>query len=240
MRSAPRPLHALALACALLLHAGAVSAGNFAINPIRLDLSVRESEGVITVRNLDAQPVIVQVRTVAWSIRDNREVYEPTRDFIAAPLIFTLPAEGEQVVRIGLRTSAPPLAEMPYRVFLSEVPTPNQPGQPNAVQMLLNVGIPLFVRPAAPVAAALTWRAERTGAVVRVTVVNSGAAHGRVTRIVVRDGAGAVLHDAETNTYVLPGSQRWWETAAGSARQVAIEATVDGKPFTQTLDVVVP
>lgn len=226
------------LALALTATCLTVHAGNLLINPIRLDFNAREREAVITVRNLDSQPSIVQVRAVRWTIRDNAEAYEPTNDFIAAPLIFTVPPEKEQVLRIGLRADAPRDVEDSYRVFFTEVPVPEETSERSAIRMLLNVGVPVFVRPATAVAPQVTWRLERLDKGLRLVVANDGTAHARVTRLRIADPAGVALLDTELNVYVLPGSRRWWDLpVAAAARQLSVEATLDGNTSTQNFDV---
>lgn len=214
-------------------------AGNFSISPIRLDLSAREGEAVVIVRNLEATAVTVQVRPVRWTIHDNAEQYEPTRDLLAAPLIFTLDGNAEQVVRIALRRPPTSPSEAHYRLFFSELPAPAQAGSgAPTVRMLLNVGIPVFVEGSTSAQPQLRWQAQFDGSRLRVQVTNQGSAHARVTRVTLNSDDGRAIGTVESNNYVLPGSARWWDFDTSRVARVRLSALIDETAVSHTLDVV--
>ncbi len=112
----------LSLQCALTC--GIAQAGSYGINPVKLTLSAQNSTQIITVRNDGAQAAVMQVELAAWSQADGQDVYTPTRELLATPPIFTVPAGVSQIIRVGLRRAPDEQRELVYRLFLQEVPPP--------------------------------------------------------------------------------------------------------------------
>ena len=113
------------LVAAWMLYLAAASqaaAGNFSVSPIRVDLSGAQPTAVVTVHNNDASPLLIQASTLAWSQPSGEESYADTRDLIATPPVFTLPPDGDQIIRVALRRGADPSRELSYRLLLAEVP----------------------------------------------------------------------------------------------------------------------
>src|SRR4051812_25084224 len=107
---------------AFLFAATAVSAGSFAVNPVRATLSAKQPVGSLVVQNQGSEPTVIQLETGRWAQQDGKDVYVPTKEILAPPPIFTVPAGGSQIVRVGMRRAAEPGRELTYRLFLQEVP----------------------------------------------------------------------------------------------------------------------
>jgi fimbrial chaperone protein len=226
-------LAAALVACALAC-AGA-QAGSFQVNPIRVDLSAAATSAAITVRNDGAEAVVVQASVLAWSQADGADAYAPTSEALATPPIATIPAGGEQILRVGLRRAPDRDRELTYRLFLQEVPPPPQPGF-TGLQVALRIGVPVFVAPAAPAAMPLDWRArlERDGT-IRVSARNGGNVHHRLVGLELRvpgEANGGPLAGAASLAYVLAGQVREWLLAAPGERvrfanELALKAFTD-------------
>lgn len=84
-------------ACALaflLAGTGAACAGSFQVNPVRATLTASLPVGSLTVRNTGSEPAVVQLEVVSWSQQAGNDVYTPTKEILATPPIFTVPAGG--------------------------------------------------------------------------------------------------------------------------------------------------
>ena len=195
---------------AFLFGATAVSAGSFAVNPVRATLSAKQPVGSLVVQNNGSEPTVVQLETVSWAQQDGKEVYEPTKDILATPPIFTVPAGGSQIVRVGMRRAAEPGRELTYRLFLQEVPQTKTDLQ--GLRVVLRVGIPVFVLPAAAASPSLRWQAMRMAdGSLRVRVTNSGNAHIQLARSkLMTTGNARALAEQDVPAYVLAGQTRDW------------------------------
>ena len=111
----------------LVMGASVASAASLGVSPVRVTLSESQSMGAITVRNDGAEPVSMQMEMLNWSQAEGKDVLTPTRDLLANPPIFTVPAGGSQLVRVGLRRAPDGQRELTYRIGLQELPPPPIP-----------------------------------------------------------------------------------------------------------------
>ncbi len=190
--------------------AGWAQAGSFEVNPVGLTLSGTHSTGVVTVTNASDSLTVVQLQVVAWSQENGEHVYTPTRNVLATPPIFTVPVGGQQTVRLGLMTKPDAKLETAYRLFLQEVPPPNESGA-QGLQVLLRVGIPVFVEPAVATAPELHWSARRLSATeISVEGVNDGSAHVQIEKLKLSINAQVKPLAERLGGYILPGKRASW------------------------------
>jgi fimbrial chaperone protein len=225
-------------------------AGTFTISPLRVDFANATGMAVLTVRNEDAKPVVVQTQGLAWSQEGGQDALTPSRDLLLSPAVFTLPAGGSQLVRVALRRGVDPARELTYRVLLQEVPQAASPDF-NGLQVVLRLSVPVFVAPLAPATPQVVWSATRSGdGKVSLSARNDGSAHARIHRFSVKtaDGVTTVLDQPEL-AYVLPGSSRHWTfddnnntrpnaqstTSPGMAGPYRLEGTTDRGSFATEL-----
>lgn len=210
-----------------------VDAGSFQVNPIRIDLTRGATNAAITVRNDGAEPVVVQSSVVGWSQENGQDIYAPTPDALVTPPIMTVPAGGEQIVRVGLRRPPDPQRELTYRVYLQEVPPPPKPGF-TGLQVALRVGLPVFIAPLATPVRRLEWSAQvRPEGALVLSAENTGNAHVQVTDFELRSvGVGeSVVHESSL-AYVLAGQRHQWTLSAPadrvkSVRELRLKAFTD-------------
>jgi fimbrial chaperone protein len=207
MRALGQAVYGLAF---LIGAAATASAGSFSVNPVRATLSAKQPVGSLVVHNNGSEATVVQLETVSWAQEGGKDVYTPTKDILATPPIFTVPAGGSQVVRVGMRRGAEPQRELTYRLFLQEVPPARTDVQ--GLRVVLRVGVPVFVTPAVAATPLLRWQAVRTGdGGLKVRLTNSGNAHIQVAKSKLMLSSGAqplVVQDVPA--YVLPGQSRDW------------------------------
>ena len=100
---------------AALLALSPAFAGTFTISPLRVDFADATGMAVLTVRNEDATPVVVQTQGLAWSQEAGQDALTPSRDILISPAVFTLQPGGSQLVRVALRRNVDPARELTYR-----------------------------------------------------------------------------------------------------------------------------
>jgi len=205
------------------------SAGSFGISPLRLDLSSQAATASVNVRNNDSSPALVQAEAMVWSQADGEDKLEPTTDLIVSPTVFTLPADGAQLVRVAMRGTPDANRELSYRLILQEVPPEASPDF-KGLRVALRLSVPIFIAPAAGNAAPnVEFSASRNadGALV-LRADNKGTAHGRVINFTLTptSGTGPVLQDSVAS-YVLPGQYRTWTIKKNESTRDDSTATAD-------------
>jgi fimbrial chaperone protein len=189
-------------------------ASSFTVNPVWLQLSAAQPTAVLHVKNNGKTPIVVQLSLFAWSQANGKNVLTPTRKLLATPPIFTLPEDGEQIVRVGLLAKPAAQRETAYRLFMTQVPPRPRPGF-RGLQVALRMSLPVFVAPRIGIATPkLAWRIRRLGnGKVSLTVTNNGTAHAQVSdlSLAVSATGSPLAQPATGNGYVLPGTSRSWE-----------------------------
>ncbi|HEX4153250.1 MAG TPA: fimbria/pilus periplasmic chaperone, partial [Steroidobacteraceae bacterium] len=179
-----------------------------------------------------AETSVVQMQVVSWTQNATDDVYAPTPELLATPPIFTLPPGGKQVVRIGLRRAPDPARELPYRLFLQEIPPP-MPADFQGMRMTLRIGVPVFVAPLAKPNTDLHWSAaSASDGVVTVGLANVGAAHVKIASLeLIAPDASELSETKQVAAYVLPGQRREWSLKAtrlvSTGSRIRIKARTD-------------
>lgn len=136
-----------AVCCALL--ASTCAAGEFSVNPIRLELGAAARSGAMSVRNDGAHPLSFQLQAMEW-VQDaaGKDQYLETRGLIFFPKILTVEPGREAVVRVGVKTPVVP-AEKTYRLFIEELPGNVATAATKGAQIsfLIRFGAPVFIAP---------------------------------------------------------------------------------------------
>lgn len=211
-----------------------VQAASLSVNPVIITLSSSDSIAAMTLTNNGGDEVVMQASVNAWSIRDNEEHYAATTALIVSPPVFQVAPGKSQIVRIGLSDTAPQGVEQSFRVFLEQAPaTPGDESAadaaargPRGVQMMLRLGIPVFVKAAGVSSSQLVWQAKRlTNGRLQITVENQGNAHTKISRLMLMD-KGKTIATAEQLSYLLPSSRRHWvlDVPVGTAAPYRIKA----------------
>jgi fimbrial chaperone protein len=198
------------LGCLLVLATEIATAqSSFTVTPLRVDLTPHASAAIVDVINTSPGPLTLQVQQRAWVQSDGRDGQAETRDLILSPPVFTLQPGEKQVVRIAMRGAPEARRERPYRLIISEVPTPQLRATPDAsvFRIALRMDLPLFVAAVQATAADPAYSLDTANA--RLTVSNGGTSHIRYTDFVVLQ-AGRKVAELPIFT-VLPGGHRTFE-----------------------------
>lgn len=206
-RAAHRFLVALGLLS--LIHA---QAGQFAVQPTRLELGPLHRSGALVIRNEASAPLSFQVTGVAWTQDENgQEQYTDTTDIVYFPRLLTVAPGQDAVIRVGLR-KAPEALEKTYRVFIQELAPAEKSTEPGArIRVVMRFGAPVFVKPVREHQQLTLLGMDITGGQARWEVRNDGTAHEAFRAIALRgldaQGAEVFRHDLSGH-YLLAGDMR--------------------------------
>lgn len=231
-RTAPGGL-AFLFFIALLLTANVVVAGSFSVSPVRVSITPDTRVVALQVHNSGSGPASVQAELVAWSQVNGEDKFEPSRDVLVTPPIFTVPPGETQVIRVGLRRPPDQTRELSYRLFLQELPPPI-PDNFQGLRVVTRMSLPVFVAPDSGEAApALRWRVQGDADNgLLVTARNDGNGHGQVTELHLELADGREIKQ-RGNTYILPEAMGEWSITAvdgpvASGAELILTAKVNG------------
>lgn len=193
--------------------------GEFAVNPIRLDLGPAAKSGAITVRNDGKAKLSFQMQGMEWT-QDSagKDQYADSRDLIFFPRIMTIEPGQEGLIRVGVRA---PLvaAEKAYRLFIEELPGPpdTAPSQVSSAQInvLIRFGAPVFVAPVKPEDSAEIGTIDLAKGVLTFAVKNTGNRHHIIQGIQLTgvDALGKEIYSVTlSDRYLLAGVSKSFST----------------------------
>jgi fimbrial chaperone protein len=211
----------------LFLAVGLARAGSFQVGPVTATLSVDQRVAALTVRNTGSETTTIQLQAMAWSQSGGHDVFAATGDILATPPIFTIPAGGSQVIRVGSRRAPDPQQERAYRLFVREVPPAPGPGV-QGLRVVLEISLPVFVQPTAASVADLHWKATRADAAhVTLRADNAGTAHAHLSHFVLTGEDGQRLKMSANPVYILPGSSHEWVIDAAVSQGSHLRLAMD-------------
>jgi len=219
--------------------ASAVVAGEFAIVPLRINLDRATRAAEVSIRNVDATPLRMQVEAMTWSQdAHGNDVYSPADGLIYFPRALEIAPGDSRVVRVGIR-AAPVGREDTYRLFVQELPpavASSSTGSIGAsVRVQLRIGVPVFVTPDSIDRRAEIVQLGMSAGKAQLTLANPGNLHFTVDRVEVTALAkdGSRLHSRQfQERYFLAGVVKRLQSDVPTevcAQVAAIEALVVGE-----------
>ncbi|MFD0726360.1 fimbrial biogenesis chaperone [Lysobacter brunescens] len=194
-----------ALAC--MLASPAAFAGNYGVSPLDFQLTQQRRSGVLTITNEDKAPIALRVRAMRWT-QDAQgvDVYEETNDLVFFPKRVDLQPGDKKIVRLGVNAVGQD-AERAYRLFVDELPPPEDPTRDRGsrLSVLVSIGVPVFLTPDGAEAKLVVEQA-RFGDGLDVTVGNPGTSRVRLSRVM--SGEGVELAQNIPGRYVFPGVRK--------------------------------
>ncbi|PIQ38460.1 MAG: hypothetical protein COW59_01615 [Lysobacterales bacterium CG17_big_fil_post_rev_8_21_14_2_50_64_11] len=184
-------------------------AAQFTLAPTRVHLAPGQVAQTLLLGNEDDREVSFELSYQHWRMDDAGQwLLEDSDDLILHPQIVTVPGNGRAVIRVGtLRSNV--AQEEAYRIQMQELPG-ELGSQGVAVTMLTRLSVPVFVQ-VRKAQLALELADPVLGADrIAVGVRNSGSRYlsPEDARLIVRDGAGTVLHEDTLGVpYLLVGAQ---------------------------------
>lgn len=243
----PTPGRRLALAVlAALTHIG-VHAGQFTVQPTRLELGAPQRSGALTLRNESPAPLSFRIQGLRWTQDDNgQERYGEAPELVYFPRLLTLPPGEAAVIRVGVR-QPPEDIERTYRLFIEELALPPQTALEGArVRVLMRFGAPVFVRAAVARRQLELTDFDLQGPQVRWSVRNQGTGHELFKAVTLRgigaSGTEVFRQDLLAERYLLAGALRRFEATVpaelcGQFARLALVITTEQSEVRRDLDV---
>lgn len=217
-----------ALCCALLVSAPS-SAGEFSVNPIRLELGVSVKSGVIGVKNEDKQKLSFQLQAMEWTqSAEGIDQYADTLDLVFFPKILSIEPGEEGLIRVGTKT--PVVAtEKTYRLFIEELPggAKRPEGSAAQINVLIRFGAPVFVTPPKPQDSLDIETFHLSKGIVTIAAKNTGNRHQIVQGVDLRgtDSSGQQVYALTlADRYLLAGTAKSYTTVITSEQCIKISA----------------
>ena len=225
----------------------ASTAGDFVVNPVRLDIAYNAKSASVSVANEGAEKLSFQLQAMEWTQdKDGKDIYTEARDLIFFPKLMSIEPGQGSLVRIGFR--APPgSVEKTYRLFIEELPGVVKPveGSGAQVNFLVRFGLPIFTAPAAPQDGLNIEAIELKNGVLSFVAQNSGNRH-QIYKSIRIEGTNAANKSVFgldiADRYLLASSQKPYKTTL-SAQQcrelssVVIEIKTDKMAQLRKFDV---
>jgi fimbrial chaperone protein len=186
------------------------AAGTLTVNPVLVEIGTAHRAGSVTVQNLENVPVTIRAYPLAWSQAAGEDRYDETAAVIVSPPVFTIPAGGTQIVRVGLRQAS--AAPQSYRLIIEEVPAAEAGG---GIRVALRLNLPLYWNLPAGAQSDVAWSAARLpDGQWAIEARNSGAGWVRIDAAAAQRATGIAFEDGTSFGTVLPGSTRRWPIGA--------------------------
>jgi fimbrial chaperone protein len=226
-----------------LVIAAHAQAGSLQVSPIRVDLSAEQPAAVMKLHNRGTEPITAQVRVFGWSQTLDEDRLDDAQRIVASPPIISIPAGGDQTVRILRTGHDAPQGEETYRLLVDEIPT-TEAARTSGVRMQLRYSVPVFAgAPASATAPKIDFSLQRVnpndpkiGAsklVLRAS--NNDAAHAQLSQVRIEwpDGHTSELAPGLLG-YALAHASRQWPVgdAMPGASTAIVHAIVNGTPVT--------
>ncbi len=240
----------LAALCCALFASSLAMAGEFSVNPIRLELGAAVRSGVIGVRNEGKDKLSFQLQAMEWTQdASGNDQYADTRDLVFFPKIMTVEPGEEGLVRVGSKNAVVP-TERTYRLFIEELPgvakTPEGSGA--QINVLIRFGAPIFVTPLKPQDSLEIESFKLTKGVLSISAKNTGNRHQFVQGIHLKgtDGGGNEVYALTlADRYLLTGTAKSYTTAIAADQcakitSLALEFKTDKLSVQRKLDVTRP
>jgi fimbrial chaperone protein len=239
--------HCLALALLAALAPIAAHAGQFTVQPTRLELGAIHRSGALTLRNESPVPLSFRVQGLRWTQdADGQERYGEAPDLVYFPRLLTLPPGEAAVIRVGVR-QPPEDTERTYRLFIEELAAPTVAAPEGArVRVLMRFGAPVFVRAAATRRQLELTDFDLQGPQARWSVRNQGTGHELFKAVTLR-GIGAsgneiFRQELLAERYLLAGALRRFEATVpaelcGQLMRLALAITTEQSEVRRDLDV---
>jgi fimbrial chaperone protein len=221
------------------------SASSFTVNPTQIHLAGRTTSSLLTLRNQSPTPLRFQLSVFSWDQSPSGEMQlQRTEDIVFFPELLTLAPNEERKIRVGTTTAFGPI-ERTYRIFVEELPPLDAAGtQPGAVAMLTTMGIPIFLRPAKPVAQAGLHDLRIADGRVTFNLRNTGTVHFVPQSVRVRafgPAESVVLDQGVDSWYILAGGARAFDLplpkpVCSQVASLAVDVQIHTTTLSERLD----
>ncbi|MDZ4165568.1 MAG: fimbria/pilus periplasmic chaperone [Smithellaceae bacterium] len=214
----------------------AVDAANMDISPVRIFLDGKSRIEKITIKNQHDNLLNVQVNVFKWQQNETgADVFEETKDIIVVPKILALKKGEERIIRIGANI-LPAAKEGTYRIYIEEIPTPEENRTGANVRLFMRIGVPVFLSPDKRIEKITMEDATFRDNKLSFRVVNAGNHHFIINSVQVKwkDREGKPVSSQQLGGwYLLASCSRLYELAIpdgirGVLANIEIEVKTNG------------
>ncbi len=175
-------------------------------------ISTRKNINILRIQNESSRSIRFQVRLFSWKQTPlGRFLLRPSEDLVYFPRLLTLPGNKTRIIRIG--TESPfTKVEKTYRLLVRELPSSTSPG--NAVRLLLNISVPVFILPEKQILNGKITYFNLHHRIFSFTFVNHGTVYYVPQNIKVTGLAKngkPIFYQNITGWYVLPNETREYQ-----------------------------
>jgi len=195
----------------LSICSGSVMAEPFQVTPMRLELEAGGDIGNVTIFNSGDSAMNMQVSAMAWAQdkQSGDDQLVDTKALVFFPKIFSVPAKGKQVIRVGYQGKVEG-NEKSFRLFIRELPV-DKPGVTGA-RFVVQISMPAFIYPKGvkqPMQASMHGIEVHNGK-LELRADNPGKRYYSLNKIEMtgKHGTNAVYHAEVGGWYVLAGASR--------------------------------
>jgi fimbrial chaperone protein len=206
MKNFFRSLRTGALALSIVGAAVDAVASQFAVTPVRIELSPRHPTETIALRNQEASELRFSVVPKRWTMdAGGHWLLVDADDLIVHPRTLVVPPGQTRLLRAG--TASPRVdSEVAYRIEISEQPAQGAaPATRPVMQVLTRMSLPVFIAPAEPAPKFSLASARLAPGALDLSLKADGNVHlgPQKARLLVAKGVDPV--DVELG-YLLPGA----------------------------------
>lgn len=203
---------AVAFAALSLAFFRAAAAASLDVNPVRVDIAAPSEPVELRVTNTGTDELSIQIDTRIWTQNaQGTDDLNYTDLLLAVPPLFTVTPGEQQVVRIGYLGAPSEDSEMSFRLLLTELAPPLADPARSALNMRMQLSIPVFVAPlSGPAAPEIVLDAiEPAADGANLTLRNTGNAHAKLLGVDLLGRGGWSQPDELTQLaqYLLPDSR---------------------------------
>ncbi|MDH3507704.1 MAG: fimbria/pilus periplasmic chaperone [Gammaproteobacteria bacterium] len=228
---------AAAFAALSLAFNQAAAAASLDVNPVLVDIVVPTEPVELRVTNTGTDDLSLQIDTRIWTqTADGTDDLNFTDLLLAVPPLFTVTPGEQQIVRIGYLGAPSEDFEMSFRLLLTELAPPAAERDRSALNMRMQLSIPVFVAPLSGVAAPqiVLDSIEPATDGANLTLRNTGNAHAKVLGVDLlgRSGWSQPSELARMAQYLLPDSRADVQVPGDAASIRAVRViSADGRDW---------
>jgi fimbrial chaperone protein len=160
-------------------------AGSFHIAPTKGELSEKSKYFVLELRNTGENISTIQIQAMSWEINNENDVFKPTSDIIATPLIVSIKPNVKQIIRVGLNRKPDKEEELFYKLLVSEIPSLKQT-EVKGTQITVEFSIPIILKATENTKTNINLKSEiLSNSTINLEIENKGKKHEIINSIII-------------------------------------------------------
>lgn len=189
-------------------HSSLIYAAALQISPTRITLTAKNPINFFTLRNEGDMPVLIQLNPLAWSQENGKDIFTSTKHILITPPVASINPGKSQIIRLGLRHKNHAVDEQAFRIIVEEVPLLLQK-KSLGVRILLNLSVPVFIKPIKDQQHHLAWQVQKMGKnKLKLHLFNDSNRHIQLVHLTI--ASKHTLVNQPIFAYLLPHQVKTW------------------------------